>query len=602
MCDPSKPTISGISQDFVEKLISEHISCLYKLENSIDINKLNEYILKNFSLIMNSIFQTKGNTSLPYSIVHEYLEDTFLNIYDVYITDRMNYIKENHIDTKDKNLWSINYTEISNKTLEVISERIFDNNLINILINSSNYKAKTINQTIDSFIKDFSKYMENTDNGENDLIRYMADHKEILKQIKFVQNRNKESSIKEILSVVNLSKNYIKDGKLIYKGKILYDFQNYYTEMLSKGYMGKNNVYLTQNISLPYHIDNLVQTFKYNNELEQLYLYGSNSFEFPLEKLIITILLYCPELKGFSITESNLQGLQLYSIIRLIDCSHYLKTLDLSSNQMHERGVKLITEALKSNKTLTYLSLSNNDLQSSCGIYFGEALSCNSTLEKLSIGGNNINGKGFHSFSTSLINNNKTLKQLDISHNKLQDSDLNDIAKVIAKNKVLEAINISNTKYSSDQINILGSAIKDNNYLKTIYLNNIELDTEKAPYLFYSLSESKLDALYLDNNPIEEIGAILFSNAIKNSKTLKIVSLKQCKLNNSSLICLSKAIEINNSLQYLSIEENKFDDNSILVLKKAVSDKNITIILSSCLLSPKSIEAIKSCSKNFKLT
>jgi len=602
-CDPSMPTINGLSQEFIEKLIANHITCLNRLENSLDLSKINEYINSHFSLIMSSVFQSNGNISLPYSIIHEYLEDSILSIYETFITKRMTFIKDNHIDTKDKNIWNINHSDISDELLEEITERIIDNNIIKILHNPSFSRRKSLTETTNHFIQEFSRYMHDVGDGENELIKYMSVHKSIQEEINLTHKLSTELLSKQVRNLLASCKNFINDGKLIYKGKVLYDFKNYYTEMLSKGYMSKNNVYLTQNTIVPSHIDNIVQTFKYNNQLELLRIYGNNTknLEFPLEKIVITILMYCPDLKCFNITESNLQNTQIHSIIRLLDYGRNLRSVDVSSNFLGENGIKLITDCLKNNKTILHLSVSNNNLPSTCGIYFGELLSCNSTIEKLSLGGNSINGKGFHSFSTSLINNNKTLKQLDISSNNLTDSDLYDLSRVIIKNKVLDAINVSNNLFSIDQINALGLAIKENDFFKTIYLYNIGLDSEKAPYLFYSLSESKLDAIYLDYNPFEEIGAILFSNVIKLSKTLKIVSMKQCKLNNSSLICLSKAIEINTTLQYISLEENYFEDPAILILIKSVVDKNIKILLSSSFLTAKSNELLKDNSKHFKL-
>ena len=294
--------------------------------------------------------------------------------------------------------------------------------------------------------------------------------------------------------------------------------------------------------------------------MKSLFISSNNQgkIEFPLSKLINSILLYAQDIQHFSLTEAkSLNSIQQQIVLKLLDLSSLI-SLDLSHNMIGDSGIRLITDSLKlNNSTLRALDISYNSLTANSGYYLGELLYLNNTLEKLFLAGNNIIELGLHSMLNILCNENKSLKTLDISNNKLQISDLNFIANLVSKSRSLHSLNISRNNFDTDSLSLLSEALKYNTTLKVLTMMQVNLIEESSPYFFQHLNETTLSELYLDNSLLKEIGGILLSNIIKHNKTLVRLSLKKCELNDMAFSCIIKALESNTILQFLHLEENK---------------------------------------------
>jgi hypothetical protein len=199
----------------------------------------------------------------------------------------------------------------------------------------------------------------------------------------------------------------------------------------------------------------------------------------------------------------------------------------------------------------------------------------------LYLGGNSIRDLGLQSLINIIINNNKSIKLLDLSNNSLRQNDVIIISNLIMKNcENLETLNLSNQKFDLDCVNTIGLALKVNTYLKCLYLNNICLDEESTPYFLQHLIEANMEEVHVDENNLGEVGGVLFANVLKYNKKLKKVSLKKTNLNSISLMCISHALEIQigkSQIEFLYFDENFFDDDSVNSLIKTLKNQQIKL-------------------------
>ena len=161
----------------------------------------------------------------------------------------------------------------------------------------------------------------------------------------------------------------------------------------------KNGLVVTQTLTTPENVDNIVYTLKHNQEIiTNIKLNGNfdETNEFPLVKIILTILFYSRQLQKLSITDNKISSVNMPYIIKLLENCKNLTYIDLSSNNIGEddESIKLISESIKYNKTIQTLILNFNKITSNGAFYLADALVKNVTIEHLSLASNIINDNG----------------------------------------------------------------------------------------------------------------------------------------------------------------------------------------------------------------
>ncbi|CAF0885290.1 unnamed protein product [Rotaria sordida] len=124
-----------------------------------------------------------------------------------------------------------------------------------------------------------------------------------------------------------------------------------------------------------------------------------------------------------------------------------LKSLDLSFNQICDNGVYSLSQALLSNQnsSLQILYLSKNNISNKGLKYLSEMLKTNHTLKELWLSNNEIGDEGIKELAYVLAYHNKTLKVLSISMNIfITDSSINYLIEMFEHNRTLKRIWINN--------------------------------------------------------------------------------------------------------------------------------------------------------------
>ena len=91
-----------------------------------------------------------------------------------------------------------------------------------------------------------------------------------------------------------------------------------------------------------------------------------------------------------------------------------LQVLDVSNNNIRDRGAKFIATALENNEHLEVLNLSSNAITESGGTSLAKALQHNQSLRSLDLSENPIGGQALGAFKT-LLDENKRITELKLS-------------------------------------------------------------------------------------------------------------------------------------------------------------------------------------------
>ncbi|XP_026064440.1 NACHT, LRR and PYD domains-containing protein 12-like isoform X1 [Carassius auratus] len=203
----------------------------------------------------------------------------------------------------------------------------------------------------------------------------------------------------------------------------------------------------------------------------------------------------------------------------------HLTELDLSSNDLTDSGVKLLSDGLKKNCNMEILRL--------CG--------CNLTVQSC------------ESLSSALQSSNTVLKELDLNNNDLKDSGVeilsNGLKSPVCK---LEILRVSICNLTAQSCESLSSVLQS--------------------------SISCLRELDLSNNDLTDSGVKLLSDGLKKNCNLEILRLSGCMVTKEGCGYLSSALSSNPShLRMLDLSYNHPGDSGVKLLNhpNCTLDKNM---------------------------
>ncbi|TPX49910.1 hypothetical protein SeLEV6574_g01189 [Synchytrium endobioticum] len=289
-------------------------------------------------------------------------------------------------------------------------------------------------------------------------------------------------------------------------------------------------------------------------------------------KMLLHAILYRNELPWLSLSENRrLRGNGIKYIAVFIKKTKSLKYLDLSGLNIDRKGLAYINHALTPSDSqpigptlevlklescrlkgtildtlipgvrrsrLTHLSLRDNkatweagqhiadmlisddDVSPDAGTVTGNA-SVRKGLSSLDLRGNELRN-GIAPICAAL-NENDTLRELDLRDNKIDGPALDIIASMLRKNAGLRVLDLSGNSLGTDLegITSLKEAMTQNHDLVELYLANTRIGTEGAIALAEALPLcSKLQRLDVTYNPIDLAGVLGLAISLKHNKSL----------------------------------------------------------------------------------
>ncbi len=142
----------------------------------------------------------------------------------------------------------------------------------------------------------------------------------------------------------------------------------------------------------------------------------------------------------------------------------------------------------------------------------------------------------------------------------------------------------SQTRFFTDNlINIIIQLIRAKNSLEKLQLKNNQLTSNRTAQLWIALSEcSSLYKLNFTNNPkLFDVSQFLatqmesvneFSDFIKSTKTLRMLHINSCGINNQSVAFIASCLSVNQSIEVLDLGSNPLGDDGIEAICAALQN------------------------------
>ncbi|CAL8357885.1 unnamed protein product, partial [Gadus morhua 'NCC'] len=274
------------------------------------------------------------------------------------------------------------------------------------------------------------------------------------------------------------------------------------------------------------------------------------------------------DLKKYSASEEGLQ--------RLLPVVKASKTSLLNGCHLSERCCEALASVLSSNScSLRELDLSTNDLQDSGVKLLSAGLgSPHCTLETLRLNGCHLSERCCEALASVLSSNSCSLRELDLTTNDLQDTGV----------KLLSAG--------------LGSP---HCTLETLRLNSCHLSERCCEALASVLSSNScsLRELDLSTNDLQDSGVKLLSAGLGSPHcTLDILRLNGCDLSETCCEALASVLSSNSSsLRELDLSTNDLQDSGVKLLSAGLGSPHCTLetlSLSGCLVTQEGCASLAS--------
>ncbi|XP_029935044.1 NACHT, LRR and PYD domains-containing protein 12-like [Myripristis murdjan] len=261
---------------------------------------------------------------------------------------------------------------------------------------------------------------------------------------------------------------------------------------------------------------------------------------------------------------------------RLIPAVRNCRTARLTDCQVTDEGCASLASALKSNPHLTELDLSYNKLW-------------DSEVKLLSAG---------------LESPNCRLKTLRLSHCRLPVSSWASLASALKSNPHLTELDLSENHLKDSGVKLLSAGLESPNCrLKTLRLSGCRLSESSCASLASALkSNPHLTELDLSYNDLQDSGVKLLSDLVESPNcSLKTLRLKHCRLSESSCASLASALKSNPHLTELDLSENKLQDSGVKLLSAGLESPNCrlkTLRLTDCQVADEGCASLASALKS----
>ena len=244
------------------------------------------------------------------------------------------------------------------------------------------------------------------------------------------------------------------------------------------------------------------------------------------------------------------------------------------------------------NSKITNLGLSYTKIPEKKFVEFSEYLKGNQTLTEINFSGHNCNIPTLLKNTIFLSDNNIT--SLSLSDNNLTENDIEIIANILSQFPKIKKLNISKNNLSQKSCIVLGAILNKSTTLEEINLSSCGITGETIAILLNNKGSSIFKNVSIDNNNIEDLGLLIFSQFIKNSSNLNIISLRNVNGSDMGFTQIISTILVSKSqIKEIHIDRNKLISevivNTIIQKKDIYIEKGIIFYVNASCVKNKEI-------------
>ncbi|GLC35012.1 hypothetical protein PLESTM_000269300 [Pleodorina starrii] len=198
-----------------------------------------------------------------------------------------------------------------------------------------------------------------------------------------------------------------------------------------------------------------------------------------------------------------------------------IRELDLSNNDMGDKGAEAVATYIMQYKCVANLNLSSNVHLGPVGVKgIASVLNEDSVLERLDLSGCDVTGEGAAALG-AMLKGNRGLKCLVLANTRLGTQGIDSICKGISKNTTLKELDISRSGCDDKAVAYLAQALQQNNTLERLHVGNNRITDAGAKMLADALqANTGLHFVDLAGCPIDKSWKKLISNIVKGSSNM----------------------------------------------------------------------------------
>ncbi|XP_076140040.1 NACHT, LRR and PYD domains-containing protein 3-like isoform X2 [Alosa pseudoharengus] len=277
------------------------------------------------------------------------------------------------------------------------------------------------------------------------------------------------------------------------------------------------------------------------------------------------------------LTGCNLSDTLCKAVASVLQSPNLLVELNLSSNPFRDSGVQCLSAGLRTfNCRLQTLRLVDCELSDASCAAVAAVLQSQNCLKQLDLSSNKIKDSGVQHLSEGLCHANCNLEILRLADCDLSDVSCAAVAAVLQSTNSLKQLDLSSNKIKDSGVQDLSAGLcHDNCNLRILRLSDCKLRTKSCEAVASVLrSVNSLAELDLSNNVLKDSSLQHLSVGLSSPECkLQKLSVKDCQISDEGFRLLSEALITNPShLRELDIRYNNQGDSTLKLLSARLKD------------------------------